>query len=656
MPIGRSVALALALAACAGTPAWAQVNCAGLSTTACAQATDQYQRVVGFQSLPNTATGMAVMRSDLAAVESIYLNATTAQRDQAATNFDLKKFNPQLNVWSMLTSTNQIFPSLQAFPQLQLSTALAAANANLIPAQGNPYAQISTLFDNAYGTMQGDALKSSFTAYATAFAGQATQYAFPAQTDPRPFQISSTIANAPWTEAQASKDSVKVQSKDNWGDPGTGQALQGQASFPSDHSLQGNTAALLYAMMLPQAYQSLMVSAQQFGLSRNIMGAHHPLDVMGSRIVAYYTMTQILAGNPLYNIGSNAQATLQQLAQALATTLSPAATAFPYASCATTVATCLANGTFPTAAQFTAANQAYAQQATYGLFWVPSGSVATSAPANSNLLIASRFPYLSSQQQLDVLSSTMLPAGVPFDDGSGWARLNLFAAAGGYGAFSSAVTVTMDAAQGGFNAIDVWSNNVGGSGSLTKLGSGTLVLAGNNTYTGGTTVGGGTLALSGTLAGNLTILPGASFVSGGGYAVTPTATLANAGTFQSVNAALLNQGSLSNSGSMLSNLSNSGSVSNTGTLTGTVSNSGSFANNGTVTGAFTNSGILSGGGTMAGSVANSGVVAPGNSTGTLSVTDAYTQSAGSTYAAEVNGAGIAVPCRLDEELVVPQTA
>ena len=47
---------------------------------------------------------------------------------------------------------------------------------------------------------------------------------------------------------------------------------------------------------MPQAYQSLMISAEQFALSRNILGVHHPLDAIGGRMLAYYTMTQLMAG------------------------------------------------------------------------------------------------------------------------------------------------------------------------------------------------------------------------------------------------------------------------------------------------------------------------------------------------------------------------
>ena len=89
-----------------------------------------------------------------------------------------------------------------------------------------------------------------------------------------------------------------------------------------------------------------------------------------------------------------------------------------------------------------------------------------------------------------------------------------------------------------------------------------------------------------SMIGNLITLPGATFVTGGGYAVSASSTLNNAGTFQSVGALLVNQGTLLNSGTMLSSLATTGSVSNTGSITGNVSNAGSFANNGVVTGAF----------------------------------------------------------------------
>jgi autotransporter family porin len=81
-------------------------------------------------------------------------------------------------------------------------------------------------------------------------------------------------------------------------------------------------------------------------------------------------------------------------------------------------------------------------------------------------------------------------------------------------AFSStARALTLGSAGGGFDIADVGNTftvaqSLGGSGSLSPTGAGTLVVTGANTYTGGTTISAGTLWLgdggnSGSIAGNV---------------------------------------------------------------------------------------------------------------------------------------------------------
>ena len=97
---------------------------------------------------------------------------------------------------------------------------------------------------------------------------------------------------------------------------------------------------------------------------------------------------------------------------------------------------------------------------TYGLPSVSDTTLAPVVPTDAHFLIATRFPYLNTAQLNQVLATTELPSGGPIDNGTGWARLNLYAAAGGYGAFPTNVTVSMNAALGGLNAFDVWSNAI----------------------------------------------------------------------------------------------------------------------------------------------------------------------------------------------------
>jgi autotransporter-associated beta strand protein len=113
-------------------------------------------------------------------------------------------------------------------------------------------------------------------------------------------------------------------------------------------------------------------------------------------------------------------------------------------------------------------------------------------PKGAEVLLETRLPYLDAAQRREVLRTTAFPAGNPLMDGpEQWGRLNLFAAADGYGAFDTDVRVTMDG--DGFGANDSWRNDIAGTGGLVKAGSGTLTLTGANRYRGGTTVEAGTL-------------------------------------------------------------------------------------------------------------------------------------------------------------------
>ena len=65
------------------------------------------------------------------------------------------------------------------------------------------------------------------------------------------------------------------------------------------------------------------------------------------------------------------------------------------------------------------------------------------------------------------------------------------------------------------------SGPLSGSGSLTKVGSGTLLLSGSNTYTGPTTINQGMLAINGSLASPVTVNSG-GILSGTGSLASVT--------------------------------------------------------------------------------------------------------------------------------------
>jgi autotransporter-associated beta strand protein len=162
---------------------------------------------------------------------------------------------------------------------------------------------------------------------------------------------------------------------------------------------------------------------------------------------------------------------------------------------------------------------------TYGFAPINPTNVAPLVPKGAEVLLETRQPYLTSDQRRWEIYTTEIPSGYPLlDDPEGWGRVNIFAAADGMAALNGNVFITMDATQGGFNAVDLWRNDISGSGELFMGGTGRLRLSGNNSFSGGVQVNGGTIeadSASSLGSGNV-ILNGGNLVVNAAEPVTIT--------------------------------------------------------------------------------------------------------------------------------------
>jgi autotransporter-associated beta strand protein len=294
--------------------------------------------------------------------------------------------------------------------------------------------------------------------------------------------------------------------------------------FTSGHSAEATRDAVAMAYALPERYQEMLSRGLELGESRILAGMHSPLDVLSGRILGQASAAANLADAA--NAAKKAAAVAQAHATLMAATSTTADTFAAYAQSGTS-----ANDRF---ADYAVNKANYLRRSTYGFAPIAATGAAAVVPKGAEVLLETRQPYLSDAQRRVVLKTTALPSGYPvMDDAEGWGRLNLFAAADGYGAFSGNVVLTMDAAKGGFNAVDRWRNDIGGSGKLVKQGSGTLKLAGSNSWTGGTELTAGTLqGESASAFGS-----GDVYVSGGRLIANAPAALKLAGQYTQLSGA-----------------------------------------------------------------------------------------------------------------------
>lgn len=254
--------------------------------------------------------------------------------------------------------------------------------------------------------------------------------------------------------------------------------------FVSGHTNAAYLASLSMTHSLPERYHALLSNASDMGEDRILAGMHSTLDVIGGRMLAT-ALTAAILSDP-------ANATLKADARAQAVSFvaanSSGSSRFELAD-------------VESLAAHREAAKLYTWRLTYGLPATGTTGVPAVVPKGADVLLETRLPYLDATQRREVLRTTAMASGhVVQDDAEGWGRLNLFAAGDGYGSFDSNVTVNMDAAAGGFGALDAWRNDIGGVGALIKNGTGELVLTGSNSYRGGTEIQAGTIVAASSKA------------------------------------------------------------------------------------------------------------------------------------------------------------
>lgn len=481
----------------------------GVANAQQATTIDATELISGFSLLHNTEAGSKALDDNLATAISINNNASDARRERAVKDNTIAGLAGSLN--NGLLVSNALGGRMADVYAAHNSIDATTYNAETFsPNLEQLFSQVHgfTLSDSSFaknffanGSVHGDPVEQAsgislpeggqYNVYDLAYQpGDATRNGVG---NSRPVQVAPDQI-----EAFAARDFFGVETDTAMEILST---VADNASFPSGHTAAGYTGSGLFAQLIPERFQDFMLRGAEYGESRIVLGVHYPLDVIGARIMTTYTLAQILNNNPQY-LG---QPTADLFGRPL-TTSDDFQTLFAEArddlrtlleeGCGTSIMECAATAEYDAEAA-TQRKAFYRYSLTFGLDPVGPTDLVPVVPDGAEVLLATRFPYLNAEQRREVLATTEIESGHALDDGSGWARLNLYDAADGYGAFNGNVHVSMNASKGGFSALDAWNNDIGGDGSFTKDGNGVLVFNGNNSFSGATTVAGGALIING---------------------------------------------------------------------------------------------------------------------------------------------------------------
>ena len=280
------------------------------------------------------------------------------------------------------------------------------------------------------------------------------------------------------------------------------------AGFASGHTAEYVRRAAAMAYALPERFQEFYAAALKFGEYRIIAGVHSPLDVIGGRVIGLaaaaanlYSAENSALSSKYVNSILTASFKTTTRSQALSAMQSAAGKTtwkdfYDYLHSGTQNTDSTASG-FDLYYDHDKNKTEFERRMTIGMSdysSLYSTTIDPVVPKGAEVLLETRYPYLSADQRRVVLKTTEFASGYPvMTDAEGWGRLDMFKAGDGYGAFNGLVTIAMDSSLGSFATYDIWRNDISGTGKLKFKGDGTLTLAGSNTYSGGTEVEGGTL-------------------------------------------------------------------------------------------------------------------------------------------------------------------